>query len=81
MMVNRNHFQFDRKSLFNGFENRKLFSKFKLSILTRTFVGIRYHGASKFVGSPNLLPKVSEFWYPIAGIRWHMLDSGDITGI
>jgi hypothetical protein len=61
MKVNGNHFQFDRKSLFNGFENRKSFSKFKPFILTCTFVGICYRRALEFVGSLNLLPKISEF--------------------
>jgi hypothetical protein len=60
IIVNKNNFQFDRKSLFNfwktiySFQNRKLFSKFKLFILARTFVGIRHCQALKFVNSLTL---------------------------
>jgi hypothetical protein len=67
MIVNRNHFLFDRKSLFNflkiiyGFKNRKLFSEFKLFILARMFVGICYCQILELVGSSNLLSKVPEF--------------------
>jgi len=64
-MVNRIYFQFDHKSLFNFW---KMFSGFKLFIFSRTFVGIRHRGALKFVSSPTLLPKIPEFWYPIAEI-------------
>jgi hypothetical protein len=86
-MVNENNFQFDRKSLFNflktiyDFEICKSFSGFKLFILAHTFVGIRHRRALKFVGSPNLLSMVLKFWYSIAEIRQHWLDSGDITVI
>jgi hypothetical protein len=75
MIVIENDFQFDRKNLFNfwktiyGFQNRKLFSGFKLFILACTFVGIHYRWALEFVGSPNLPPKVLEFWYLIARIQ------------
>jgi hypothetical protein len=57
MIVKENHFQFDRKSLFNfwkaicDFENCKSFSGFKLFILARTFVRIRHRRALEFVGS------------------------------
>jgi len=77
IMVNENHFHFGHKRLFNfwktiyGFENCNSFSEFKLIILARTFVGIRHRQTLEFVGSPNLLSKVPEFWYPIAGIRRH----------
>jgi hypothetical protein len=53
--------QFNCKSLFNfwkkiySFENRKLFSGFKLFILACTFVGIRLCRALEFVGSLRLL--------------------------
>jgi hypothetical protein len=32
-------------------------------------VVIRYHRTLEFVGSMNLLPKVTGFWYPIAKFR------------
>jgi len=41
--------------------NRKSFFEFKLFILERTFVGIRYHRASEFVDSSNLQQKVPSF--------------------
>jgi hypothetical protein len=75
MMVNRNHFQFDRKSLFNflkmiyDFKNHKLFSGFKIFIFAGTFVGIRHSRALEYVGSPNFPSKVPEFWYPITGFK------------
>jgi hypothetical protein len=72
MMANRNHFQFDRKSLLKmiyGFKNYKSFFGFKFFILVGTFVGIRHSRALEFVGSPNLPLNVSEFWYPITGFQ------------
>jgi len=74
-MITVNHFQFGRKNFFNfskmiyGFENCKSFSKFKLFILVRTFMGIRHRLELEFVGSLNLPLKVPEFWNPIAEIR------------
>jgi hypothetical protein len=67
MMVNENHFQFDRKSLFNFLKtiyeskNRKSFSEFKLFILAHTFVGMCHRRTLEFVGSLNLLPRVPGF--------------------
>jgi len=80
-MINGNNFQFYHKSLSNfwktiyGFQNRKSFFEFKLFILIRTFVEIRYSRALEFVGSPNLSLKVPNF-----GIRlpeFGCQDSGD----
>jgi len=57
-MVNKNHFQFDRKSFFNfwkiiySFKNRKLFSEFKSFILAGIFVGI--HRLPEFGQCQNL---------------------------
>jgi hypothetical protein len=62
-MVNKNQFQFDRKSFFNFWKSiyGLSFSGFKLFVVARMFVGIRHYRALEFVGSPNLPPKVSEF--------------------
>jgi len=68
MMINGNHFQFDRKSFFN-FGKWKSVSIFKFFIRARTFVEIHHFRALEFVGSPNLPPKNFEFLHPIAGIR------------
>jgi hypothetical protein len=38
------------------------FSQFELLILARMFVRIRHRWPLKFVGSPNQLSKVPEFW-------------------
>jgi hypothetical protein len=57
------------------------FSRFKLFILAHTFVRIRHRQAFEFVGSLNLHSKIPKFWYPIARIQWHWLDSSDITEI
>jgi hypothetical protein len=55
IIINDNHFQFDRKSLFNFLnENHKSFSKFKLLILARAFMRIRHRRALEFVGSSTL---------------------------
>jgi len=76
MMVNENHFQFDRKSILNfwktiySFKNRKSFCGFILFILAGMFVRIPYRRAMEFVDNPNLPPKLIEFWYPIAEF-WH----------
>jgi hypothetical protein len=75
IMVNGNHFQFNRKNLFNfwktiySFKNRKSCFRFKLFILSYMFVGTCHLGALEFVGSPNLQPKVFEFRYPITRFR------------
>jgi hypothetical protein len=73
VMVNGNHFQFNRKISFNfwktiysfqkRFENRKSFSEFKLIILARTFVEIhhRRRRALEFVGNPTPPPKIPKF--------------------
>jgi hypothetical protein len=60
IMVNKNHFQFDRK-IFNFLKTIYGFSGFKLFTLARMFVEIRYCWALEFVGNPTLLPKISEF--------------------
>lgn len=65
-MINRNHFQFDRKIFFNfwktiyDFENCKSFFGFQLIILLRMFVGIRYHRTLEFVSNPTLPLKILE---------------------
>jgi hypothetical protein len=75
MMVKGNHFQFNQKSFFKywemiySFKNRKSSSEFKFFILATTFVGIHYCGTLKFIGIPNLLLKVLEFWDSITEIR------------
>jgi hypothetical protein len=67
LMVNGNHFQFDRKIFFNfwktiyGFENRKSFFGFKFFTLMRMFVGIHHRRVLEFVGNPTLLSKIPEF--------------------
>lgn len=67
LMVNENHFQFDRKSLFDfwktiySFENHKLFSGFKFLILARTFVGICHCWALMFIGNLTLPSKIYKF--------------------
>jgi hypothetical protein len=83
MIVNGNHFQFDCKSLFNfwktnyNFKNHKSFSEFKLFIIAGTFMGICHLCTMEFVGSPNLLPNVSKFWYLIAvGFQQNKQKSG-----
>jgi hypothetical protein len=62
---------------FTVFKTVKLFSGFKLFILACTFVGIHYRWALEFVGSPNLPPKVLEFWYLIARIWQPLPKSGN----
>jgi len=52
-------------------QNRKSFFGFKLFILARTFVRIRYRRALEFIGNLTLLSKISVLWYSIAGIRRH----------
>jgi len=78
-MVNGNHFQFDRKSLFNflktiyGFKNCNSFFGFKLFILASTFVGIHHCQVLEFVNSPNLLPNVPKFRYLVAEFQcWNL---------
>jgi hypothetical protein len=72
MIINENYFQFDRKTtlIFKN-ENRKSFSGFKLFIFASTFVGICHRQALEFVSSPNLSPKILEFWCLIAKIWRH----------
>jgi hypothetical protein len=79
MMVNENYFQFDRKSLFNFWKtiySCKSFSGFIHFIIPGMLVGISYCRALKFVGSPNLLPKVPKLWYPIVGFQQNRPESG-----
>jgi hypothetical protein len=66
IMINENHFQFDRKSSFNFW---KTIYGFEFFIHKRMFVGIRHCRSLKFVDSLTLLPKILEFRYLIAGIR------------
>jgi hypothetical protein len=74
MMVNGNHFQFDRKRLFNfwktiyGFKNRKSFFELKLFIFACTFVRICHCRELEFVNSSNMQLKVLVFWDPVVGI-------------
>jgi len=66
-MVNGNQFRltikaylmFGKRFMLLKIVNR--FSEFKLFILVCMFVGIRHCEALKFVGNPNLPPKVLEF--------------------
>jgi len=92
MKVNKNHFQYFQvfnfwKTIY-GFKNHKLFSKFKLFILARTFVRIRRRQKLEFVGGPNLRQRFPNFGIRapesghtdrrtiVAGIRQLLLDSG-----
>jgi hypothetical protein len=68
IMVNENHFRFDRKTFFNfwktiyGFKNRKLISKVKLFVLVRTF-DIR-------------LPEFGNGWSSESRRHWNSATSG-----
>jgi len=60
----------DRTQIIFNLTVKASFSEFKLFILARTFVGIRHQRKLKFVGSPNLSPKVPDCRNSVTLVRF-----------
>jgi hypothetical protein len=66
MMVNGNHFQFDRKSLFNFLKT--IYSFLDLNSSFKHVCGNPPPSGIEICWYPKSTPKVPEFWYLIVGM-------------